>query len=135
MSIERPLLPVFQPQLGELETIAQCELLATFVFWEIADKHTSLEARRIFAAVCGKPPTRREEQLNSNAELLWQYLKMPRRNIHQLATRIAKETGDDPRALEKKIERAVKSKKVRGYLERTLIEVWPVEGGAKTRIE
>jgi hypothetical protein len=101
----------------ELKTIEQCEWLANFAFWQIARQRGSFEARRIFTQ-CVKPITKRDEQLEANARLLWEYINMPKRSIRRLAVRIAKETGDDDRVVEKRIERAVKSKKVRAYLGR-----------------
>jgi hypothetical protein len=98
------------------------EEVADFLFRDIARQHGSFEARRIFAQ-CAKPLTKRDKQLHENSELLWKYINMPKRSIRQLAARLAKENGTDQRALEKKIERAVKNKKVRAYLEQILFEI------------
>jgi hypothetical protein len=105
-------------------TIEQCEGLVEFVFWQIAGRHGEIEARRIFAR-CATPLTKSEKRLKNNALLLWQYIAMPKRNISQLATLIAKETGDDRGTLAKRIERAIKSKKVRAYLKRDFY--WNIE--------
>jgi hypothetical protein len=103
-------------------TTEQFEQIADFLFWEIARQHGSFEARRIFTQ-CAKPLTKRDRGLHENSELLWKYNNMPKRSIRQLAARLAKENGTDQRALEKKIERAIKSKKVRAYLEQILFEI------------
>ncbi len=103
-------------------TVEQWAGTVDFLFWEVAGQIGSFEARRIFTQ-CAKPLTKRDRQLHENSELLWKYINMPKRSIRQLATRLAKENGTDQRALEKKIERAVKNKKVRAYLEQILFEI------------
>ena len=100
----------------------QWEEIANSLFREIAGQHGSFEARRIFAQ-CAKPLTKRDRQLHENSELLWKYFTMPKRNIRQLAARLARENGTDRSALETKIGRAIKSKKVRAYLEQILLEI------------
>jgi hypothetical protein len=103
-------------------TVEQWAEAVDFLFWQVAGQIGSLEARRIFAQ-CAKPLKKRDRQLLENSELLWKYINMPKRNIRQLATRLAKEKNTDQRALEKKIARAVKNKKVRAYLEQALFEI------------
>jgi hypothetical protein len=103
-------------------TIEQCQAQADCLFSEIAGQHGSFEARRIFAQ-CAKPLTKLDKRLHENCRLLWEYINMPKRNIRQLAIRLAKENGTDQRALEKKIERAVKNKKVRAYLQEIMFEL------------
>ena len=88
----------------------------------VAGQIGSLDARRIFTQ-CAKPLTKRDRQLHENSELLWKYVNMPKRSIRQLATRLAKEKNTDRRALEKKIARAVKNKKVRAYLRQVLLQM------------
>jgi hypothetical protein len=88
----------------------------------VAGQIGSLDARRIFTQ-CAKSLTKRDRQLHENSELLWKYVTMPKRNIRQLATRLAKEKNIDQRALEKRIARAVKNKKVRACLEQILFEI------------
>jgi hypothetical protein len=101
-------------------TIKQSEELADALFCEIVGQHGSFEARRIFSRLA-RSLTKRDRQLEAKAMLLWKYLNMPKRNIRQLAIRLAK--GADHRALEKRIERAVKDKKVRAYLQNDLFEI------------
>jgi hypothetical protein len=103
-------------------TTQQWEGAVNRLFHEIAGQLGSFEARRIFTQ-CARPLTKRDKQLNENATLLWEYINMPRRSIRQLATRLAKENGIDQRALEKKIERAVKNKKVRAYLRESIFQI------------
>jgi hypothetical protein len=103
-------------------TVEQWTETVDFLFEQVAGQIGSFDARRIFTR-CAKPLTKRDRQLHENSELLWKYINMPKRSIRQLATRLAKEKNTDQRALEKKIERAVKNKKVRAYLEQVLFEI------------
>jgi|SRR5215831_3156356 len=103
-------------------TIKQCEDLANFLFSEIVRQRGSFEARRIFSQ-CARPPTKRERQLHENALLVWKYLNMRQKSIRQLAIHLAKENGADPRTIEKKIQRAVKSKRVAEYIFHVLFEI------------
>jgi hypothetical protein len=78
------------------------------------------EARRIFSPY-GRPRTKREKSLEENALLYLEYcvegVKRKRKpNVRQLAVRLAKEKNTDPGAMERKIWRAIKSKKVHRYL-------------------
>jgi hypothetical protein len=103
-------------------TVEEWAQAVDFLFRQVAGQIGSFEARRIFAQ-CAKPLTKRDRQLHENSELLWKYINMPKRSVRQLATRLAKEKNTDQRALEKKIARAVKNKKVRAYLEKILFEI------------
>jgi hypothetical protein len=99
---------------------SECEQFIKRVFEAVVKHYGEDEARRIFGPY-GRPRTKREKSLEENA-LLWaeycfERLKTKRKpNIRQLAVRLAKEKNTDPGAMERKIWRAIKNKKVHRYL-------------------
>jgi hypothetical protein len=102
----------------------ECEQYIKRVFEAVVKHYGEDEARRIFGPY-GKPRTKREKRLEENTILFMEYCietceakKSNRKpNVHQLALRLAKENNTDPVAMERKIWRAIRDKKVHRYLQ------------------
>jgi rRNA maturation protein Nop10 len=99
---------------------SECELYIKRVFEAVVKHYGEDEARRIFGPY-GKQRTKREKNLENNALLFTEYLyervqSKGKPNVRKLARRLANENNTDPVAMERKIWRAIKSKKVRQYL-------------------
>jgi hypothetical protein len=104
------------------DDVKSCEEVVQQLFDCIAKSHGIDEARRIFEPH-GRPLTKREIQLRKDALLLFGYYrecveakKSGRKpNVRQLALRLSKIRNTDPVALERKIWRALKDKKLQQW--------------------
>ena len=100
---------------------SECEQYIKRVFEAVVKHYGDDQARRIFGPY-GKPRTKREKSLEENAILFVEYCFESvetggKPNVRQLALRLAKERNTDPVAMERKIWRAIKDKKVHRYVQ------------------
>jgi hypothetical protein len=102
---------------------SECELYIKQVFGAVVKHYGEDEARRIFGPY-GRQRTKRQIKLENDAALLMDYhyeclmaeKSKHKPSVRRLALRLAKENNIDPIAMERKIWRVIKDKKVRQYL-------------------
>ena len=100
----------------DLETIDSCKKLVDYVFEEIAIRQGALEAMRIFSEF--GELTKSQIKLHNDALVLRNFLKSGL-NKRQFAIRLTKKgrnRGKNPTAIYRKLNRRVKSPRVRAYL-------------------
>jgi hypothetical protein len=103
--------------------ISSCEEYVKRLFECVVKFQGEDVARRIFGPY-GRPRTKRQIKLQNDAALLGEYYleclyaeeSKGKPNVRKLARRLAKENNTDPGALERKIWRVIKDKKVRRYM-------------------
>jgi hypothetical protein len=89
----------------------------------LCEKHGPFVTRGLFN-LYAPPLTKSDKRLADNVSLFLRLIQMkPKLNVRQLAAQLAKETGKDQGSLEKKIERASKSRKVQNSVWSTLFDI------------